>query len=860
MTKIPFKVSARTARLIGRENVANAEGAVIELVKNCYDADASNCIVFFDNKYHLPPSTIAKEEYLKLRELSELIDQFYTQDINGNYLLTIDSDKDIKKLNSFFLSFCHLYIIDNGSGMTEKVIQDNWMTIGTDNKNIDYTSKKGRIKTGEKGIGRFALDRLGKKCEILTLPEGGKDGFVWRVDWSDFEKPGLTIDKVEAELTSIENLDLKMKIMEFTQEHDRLSKIIEKISFTNGTIIKIDGLADDWDEYFVEKIFRSLEILVPPKDIPIYSIYLFSSLQDNKYGEILPEYCDDFDYKVYAKHLDDESKTVILEIERNELDINLIEKEYIDVFNQETMKNFPYDLKTLKEKKFIIKTTLSKLVPGFKENDIRRVLNQIGEFSFTFYFLKNSIPSDEKRYPYKPFVSASRKQWLDKFGGVKIFRDEFIVRPYGEGRDDWLGLGERAAQSPGGAGQKIGGYRVRPNQISGSIKISRITNESFQDKSGREGIQENDAFILFKNIIIGIIKEFEEDRNKIMNSFSQLYFEKDKNEKTKIIAEEIATERLKIKQEREKNKFFPGPERKSSKDTSVGSSMRTSNSYEDLENDTNILAEIYGIHKQELKEKEDELRLIRSLASSGLMVATFAHELEQLLSQLENRTFFLRKYLHEQLDVSKTEKLPDYKNPFFLINQMEDQDKKFVKWINFSLVTLRKDKRRRKNIDIGEYFCEFKETWHSFLSYRSIILKIIPDISKAPKAEKCSLKAYDIDLDSIFSNLVVNSIEAFKEKGSSKNRVIEINWMRVGKSLTISYKDTGCGLSKDYRDNPEIIFKAFETTKRDRQGNAIGTGIGMWLVKNIVDEYSGSIKILKPENGFELQIVFPLSK
>ena len=38
--KIPFKVSARTARLIGRENIATSKGAIIELVKNGYDADS----------------------------------------------------------------------------------------------------------------------------------------------------------------------------------------------------------------------------------------------------------------------------------------------------------------------------------------------------------------------------------------------------------------------------------------------------------------------------------------------------------------------------------------------------------------------------------------------------------------------------------------------------------------------------------------------------------------------------------------------------------------------------------------------------------------------------------------------------
>lgn len=49
-TKIPFKVSARTARLIGLENFSTEEGAIIELVKNTYDADANKCILIFDLK------------------------------------------------------------------------------------------------------------------------------------------------------------------------------------------------------------------------------------------------------------------------------------------------------------------------------------------------------------------------------------------------------------------------------------------------------------------------------------------------------------------------------------------------------------------------------------------------------------------------------------------------------------------------------------------------------------------------------------------------------------------------------------------------------------------------------------------
>ena len=65
--KIPFKVSARTARLIGRENIATAKGAIIELVKNGYDADSPISIVFFDNYYSTLKNEITVTFFKKLQ-------------------------------------------------------------------------------------------------------------------------------------------------------------------------------------------------------------------------------------------------------------------------------------------------------------------------------------------------------------------------------------------------------------------------------------------------------------------------------------------------------------------------------------------------------------------------------------------------------------------------------------------------------------------------------------------------------------------------------------------------------------------------------------------------------------------------
>ncbi|MEP7006830.1 MAG: alpha/beta hydrolase [Sphingomonas bacterium] len=59
MGRIPFRVSARAARLIGRENVATSQGAVTELAKNSYDADARACVILFLRRHATAPASLS---------------------------------------------------------------------------------------------------------------------------------------------------------------------------------------------------------------------------------------------------------------------------------------------------------------------------------------------------------------------------------------------------------------------------------------------------------------------------------------------------------------------------------------------------------------------------------------------------------------------------------------------------------------------------------------------------------------------------------------------------------------------------------------------------------------------------------
>lgn len=154
MAKIPFIVSARAGKLLGRENFSNPEGAIIELVKNSYDADAQNCVVIFNVPFKLEADDEGNENKVLLTHLATI------------------------------------FIIDNGEGMDDTIIKDFWMKIGTGNKESNSVTTKERVKTGAKGIGRFALDRLGYLAEMWTLPKAAKDnnGFKWKMDWNQFDE------------------------------------------------------------------------------------------------------------------------------------------------------------------------------------------------------------------------------------------------------------------------------------------------------------------------------------------------------------------------------------------------------------------------------------------------------------------------------------------------------------------------------------------------------------------------------------------------------------------------------------------------------------------------------------------------
>lgn len=399
--EIEFDVDAYTARLIGRENVSKLEGAVLEIVKNAYDADACVCCLYYSN----------------------------TEDC--------------------------VYIVDNGCGMKEEVLRTHWMTIGNSSKKNFYVTKNGRIQTGAKGIGRFALDRMSDKCDMLTISEDG--GLEWIVDWRDFDG-SKKISEVKAKVYDTD-ICLLEHVGSKNWRNQAVASEIEKYDFSGtGTAFRLENLHDVWDERAMRRLKNHLENLLPPDVVQNFHIWFFDDATSLEEALITSANVESYDYRIDFQVVDN---LVDIQIIRNEFDFRGEE--------QEVYKEAGFDEQ---EQAYL---QGEKKEESFTMEEIGEKENYIGDFGGVLYFYKIRVSKKERERFYSKDITG-RENLAKKFGGIKLYRDQFRVRPYGEYGDndfDWLELSARRNRSPAGLGKEIGNWRVGSEQMLGTVSISR---------------------------------------------------------------------------------------------------------------------------------------------------------------------------------------------------------------------------------------------------------------------------------------------------------------------------------------------------------------------------------------------------
>lgn len=754
MAKVPFNVDAYTARLIGRENVSKLDGAVIELIKNTYDADASICVLYYD---------------------------------------AVTST---------------LYLMDNGIGMTSDVIIKHWMTIGRSSKKSTYITDSGRIQTGAKGIGRFALDRIAERCTMLTGTQGKEKKILWKVDWSEFVGD-VNITEINAD---IDETDISFE--EFLEgcTNKEVVKLVHEEWGNHGTIFKLTCLHEQWDQNLVKNIKENLASLIPYELNEIYKIYCFDNESSIKEAEVLSNIDSfSFDYKIeFEVGNKNNPEDVVYKIWRDEF-----------VFGE----NEDYILKEaelLNEKEYFHGTPIIR-VRSFNEivgNVSEAEVNALGPFSGVLYFSKIQTSKRDKERFYQKDV-LGKIDIRDTFGGIKIYRDSFRVRPYGDPKSsafDWLQLARRKNVSPAGVGNEKEAWRVSADQIMGSVFISRM-NVALPDQSNREGIVETKEFRLLKEFIEKMIGLLEQDRQGVCRKLDAYY---ERTHPTDKIEKEIR-EKARKKREAEKNVIKPA------KAESVGS---------DLSVDAGDVQTVIDKKDEEIQELEDEIKMLRALATTGIVTNTYIHEFKTLSHKLNMKIVMAKEAIDQYHDIDEA---GEY------INQANDVREAFNSWFQVTIEAVKNDKRKRRKVDIGKIISRLTDSWNQTLANKKISIQY-SNLTN----DEIVLKCFPYEIETIINNLVTNSVASFDSIIVNEREII-VKIFEDEEYVWIDYSDTGAGLVDVYKKNPDKIKEAFETSKRDADGELVGTGMGMWIVNNTVLDYKGEVdlsKNIETENGF----------
>lgn len=444
MEELKYVIEDRTiAELLGVQNFTNAESAILELVKNAYDAEVLNLTIKF----------------------------------NENQLI----------------------IEDDGIGMSAEDIKKYWMHVGKSQKkyNIIDKNNKNRVLAGSKGLGRFALARLGESVRLFSKKENN-NSVVWSTDWNS--------SKLDYDNT--------------------FNKI--------GTKIIIDNLRDKWSKRKIENLVDFLQKIYNDDSMKIKLLY-------NNEEKIIKKY--------FLEPILGENCTTNINLFYDSIKRNLTIEIKSDEFQEEANKYCPNI--DLKFQNFII--NLSDELKGdfdLDNDEIDTVLTEIGNFKAQFYFYIASSTQEVEKFLYKYKIIPNPLK-----SGIILYRNAFGISSY-EGNKDWLGLGKRARKSPAAASHPTGAWRVRENQLSGMIEIDKKDNKKLQELSNRQGLEENIYYQVFIEIINRGIKEFERYRQEIIrkivkNNKNSLMLEKKESIISKIISNPKSLEKLSIDDKKE---------------------------------------------------------------------------------------------------------------------------------------------------------------------------------------------------------------------------------------------------------------------------------------------------------------------
>jgi signal transduction histidine kinase len=432
--------------MLGEQLIKNERVALVELVKNAYDADATRVLVDFrgfDPDFSpLPGATIA--------------------------------------------------ITDNGVGMTEQLVRTAWMNPATPSKALrkrdEPKTTLGRVLQGEKGIGRFATFKLGSEVTLVSRARGNRDETTLVVDISMLDEMSNS-DRPDLDLEFY--LDEVPALIE-TRE-PRVFQGRGQIASSHGTQLTISSIRAPWTARLVRGAFDDLDRLQPvmwgeadsSSLRPDFEVVFLRDGVDQRLregrGEDFQAALEQAVLEVRDGRFDDVTRTLSFELNDRSVELS--------IDDAEVRGSKPFKDRFLRDGR------------GRDLDFSARPDPECGPFAFEFFVFDLT--------PSAPVNHALDREQANLIKGHRIYlyRDGIRVYPYGDADDDWLEIdADRGTESAGRTlsnDQTVGYVSITQ---SGNPNLKDKTSREGLIESGRAV---DDFKALIKTVLRYVRKQYQ---------------------------------------------------------------------------------------------------------------------------------------------------------------------------------------------------------------------------------------------------------------------------------------------------------------------------------------------------------------
>jgi len=754
-----FTVDTHLFRELGELLVGRDSTALVELIKNSYDADATEVTVWGEN---------------------------------------LDTPRRGR-----------IVITDNGIGMTPDTFKNGFLRIASrikeegDRRSLCYK----RRYTGAKGIGRLAAQKLAWKLNVLSVPD-----------------PDVMGEKAEAVRASIDWLKIeRCHTLDDQGVDDAITVEPTQSEETPGTEIELTRLRGKWTPGERTRVFREVASFQPPEvllQIP-QGICRHPLLFDEiRVRDVVKEDEDPgFSFKLLGDFdVGEEYWTVVAQAADWVLEIRGDHAsgtvDYLITPTRARLHTSP----NASQHKFRWDSPSLDYVPSL----CARVLIREGSEG----------------------IKKMHRPWLVVNAGVRVYMEGFRVLPYGEPGDDWLEIDFDYTQRSrslryladadldlrrfGETDEDFGLVALRHTSYFGAVFLTRQGAAELEMLVNREGFVPKAPFLALQRLMrVGI------DLSTRVRAFESKPERDERREKRATRGEEPdVPERMKVRKAAEES---------AQKATELAREARSAATAGDHDKAQKLITSAVREMERSTGLAGDlvtDRSIMQVLAGVGLQMSAFVHEMNALLgmaSAVEASVNAMRQRL--SLDRNARQELAKLSQGVGDLRRVVERQASYL-----TDITSPDARRRRSRQPLHERFDASVRLFTRAADKRGIEItnRIPPDLRSPP--------VFPAEIMVVFSNLLSNAIKACGRNG----RVRASGRQRPNGSVMVRLENTGRRLNLEDAEKWFLPFKSTTVEADPILGQ--GMGMGLAIVRNILEEYGARVQFVAPTGDFATAI------